>query len=455
MNWRLFTTINAIIAVITVSAVIFDLTRPRTDRVRNERSQNTFQPNSPSNRPAERTAIKRIDSADDLTTARVDDLGAVPAVELTEIMRRATPEQLAAMALKFNDAPIDARTFGGMAVFFQAWTELDPKQALIGAFRINDVAMRELAARTVVNSVSPSAASGLITFLTEHPDKDLVNESKNEFLQTLVTSWSQLDPEAASRFVDDLGDTKNSLTYGARGSIAYNWATLDPSAAIEWIGKQKGKEFIYTANLYDSVIRGWCRNDIDAASAYVAQHLDESGAGQTASSVVTALFDHNNIDQARDWLGHMPAGDPRNEAESTMASLWSAKDPSSAANWLATLPANEQPNLARTIASDWVETNWTQASRWISTLTGDVRDEALAAAVNREGATEVESLTLALSIVNEETRRNSMEGVIRGWASVDANAAEAWVRNSPLSDEQRDHLRSVISEIQHTAEVEQ
>jgi hypothetical protein len=455
MNWRLLTTINAIIALVTVGAVIFDLTRAGTGRSRSERQQTTFQSNLANNQPEERADKNRIESPDDLANARVDDLGSVPAVELTELMGRATPEQLAAMALKFNEAPTDARTFGGMGVFFQAWAQLDPKAALIGAFRINDLGMRKLAANTVVGSVSPSAASDLIAFLTEHPDKDLAAECKDQFLGQLISSWSLLDPEAASRFIDDLGDTKNSLGYRARGNIAYNWATLDPSAALEWSEKQKGKDFAYTPDLYDNVIRGWCRKDISAASAYVAQHLNDSFVGQNTSSVVSAMFDYSNVDDATAWVSHMPAGAPRADAESTIASLWAAKDPSSAAKWVATLPANEQTNVASTIANTWVDTNWPDASRWIATLTGDARDEALAAAVNRDGATQVDSLALALSIGKEEKRNDVIENVIRNWAATDLNAAETWVKGSPLSSEQRDHLRSVISETtQQNAEVE-
>src|SRR5439155_16429957 len=216
MNWRLVTIINAIIALVAVGAVIFDVARPRTDGSPKEPPQTTSQSNS-ANNDAEEWADKiRIESPEDLANARVDDLGAVPAAELTELMGRATPEQLAAMASKFNDAPTDARTFGGMGVFFQSWAELDPKAAFIGAFRIHDVGMRKLAANVVVGSASPSAAPELIRFLTEHPDKDLAAECKNEFLGGLISGWSLLDPEAASRFIDDLGDTKNNLGYTAR-----------------------------------------------------------------------------------------------------------------------------------------------------------------------------------------------------------------------------------------------
>jgi hypothetical protein len=455
--------INAMIALVTVGAVIFDVARrqqpPREHpQTRSQSNLPNSESNSANNGATERADKIRIKSVDDLANARVDDLGAVPAAGLTELMRRATAEQLAAMALKFNDAPTDARTFGGMGVFFQAWAELDPKAALASAFQINDVAMRKLAARTVVLSVSPSATPELIAFLTEHPDKDLISECKNEFLGSLISNWSQLDPEAASRFIDDMTAAKKNptyeLAYRARSEIAYNWATLDPSAALEWVSKQKEKNFVAATELYDDVIRGWCRKDISSASAYVAQHLDGPAAEQIASSVVTAMFDHN-VDEATSWMSHLPVGDPRNAAESRIASLWSAKDPSSAAKWLATLPANEQTNLAGMIATNWVDTNWSDASRWIATLTGDARDEAVAAAVNRDGATRFESLSLALSIGKEEMRNDVIENVIRNWAATDQNAANTWVNASPLSNEQRDHLRSVISQIQQsTAEVE-
>lgn len=430
--------------------------RSRIERSRRERSQtvsqshlSNTQSDSANNEAEQRVDEIHMDSPEDLENARVDDLGAVPAAALTALMARATAAQLAAMALKFNDAPTDARTFGGMGIFFQAWAQLDPKAALAGAFRINDVAMRKLAARTVVNSVSPSAAEELIAFLTDDPDKDLGSESQNEFLGTLISSWSQLDPQAASGFIDKLGKSKFGGAYRAREEIAYNWGTLDPSAALAWIATQKGGTY-----LTDSVIRGWCRKDIDAASAYVLQHLDEPAATQFASSVVDALFDQG-FDRATDWMNRMPAGAPRIEAEMTLASSWAAKDPSSAAKWLATLPTNEQTDLVSTIARNWVETNWPEASRWIATLTGDNRDEAIAVAVNREGATRIDSLSLAQSIGKEEMRNNVIESVIRSWAATDPNAAETWVKASPLPSEQRDQLSSVISEMQQqTAEGE-
>jgi hypothetical protein len=415
MNWRLLTIINAAIALVTVGAVIFVIaTRPRTKRSRDESARLIAQGNASSAQRAEQREQHDVELLDDISQARVDDLGAVPANELTRLMGRATPEQLAAMAFKFNDAPTDARTFGGMAVFFQAWTELDPKAALAGAFRLKDVALRKLAATTVVTSISPSSAPDLITFLAEHPDKDLADECKNDLLEPLVESWSLLDPESASKFVDGLGDMSGSINYRSRTTIAYNWGTLDPTSALKWIATHKDDESIGSVQLYDQAITGWYRKDKTGVIAYLSQHLDEPGADDAAASVVAAMFSKDSKD-ATAWIDSLPVGRPRESAEYRVAAMWSSKDPSSAAQWLATLPATEQADLVSVIARNWVSTNWSDASRWLATLTGDVRDQAVAVAVNRENSTPVESLSLALWIKSDQMRNDAVATVIRDW----------------------------------------
>jgi hypothetical protein len=447
MNWRLLTAINAAIALVTVSAVIFAITRRHAEHTRTAVRSN---PTNEQNQAAEQEAKARIEALTDLSQARVDDLGAVPAAELTHLMDHATPEQLAALAFKFNEAPTDARTLGGMGVFFQAWAELDPKAALAGAFQLKDITSRKLAAVTVVYSVSPSSAPELVAMLTEHPDKDLLSECKNNFLNPLIDRWSTLDPEAASKFMDELGDTKNDLNYRARNNVAENWGSLDPDAALEWVEKQKDKGFVDRNSLYDKVINGWCFKDLGAASAYVAQHLDDPAADRAATSVAQAMFAHDP-EGATNWITQMPQGSPRSEAESTIATTWAEKDPAAASRWMTTLSANEQNDVVGTITRTWVANNWPEASRWIETLSGEVHDSAISAAMNREGATESDSLSLALSIQNSEMRYDRIENVVRNWTYSDPQSAEAWVKNSSLSPEEREQLLSVISETRKAA----
>lgn len=449
MNWRLLTAINAAIALVTVCGVIYLVTRsPATQQSRANQRQTASESSAGIKQPEAQERKVHIESVDDLTNARVDDLGAVPAVELTELMRRATPEQLAALAAKFNDAPTDARTLGGMAIFFQNWAELDPQNALINAFKLNDVTFRKLATTAVVGSASPSAAAELIGYITQHPDKDLSEECKDRFLNPLIDNWSTLDPEAASKYMDEVGDTKNNLNSSARENIAYNWASLDPSAALDWIAKQKGKDFVDIVSLHDAALRGWCLKDLAAAATYVQQHLDEPVGKDSVESVAKALFDHN-IEDATRWIGRLPAGEQRGRAETMIAQSWVDKDPVGSSKWLATLSESDQKDVVGTIVRGWAAQNWPETSRWVETLTGDVRDYAISNAINmnREGTTESDSLTLALSIRDEELRTTKIYEVVQGWGYNDAQSAEAWVRNSPLSSEEKEHLLSQISEI--------
>jgi len=447
MNWRLLTAINAAIALITIAVVIFAITRSGPEKIRAQRATQSPAENKDGSESSEKKVVQHLDN---FSQARVDNMGAVPAAELTQLMSRADPEQIAALAQKFNEAPVDAHTMGGLGVFFQGWAGLDPNAALVGAFQLSDVTLRKLAVRTVINSVSPSEAPGLIAYLTEHPDKDLEAECKNDFLGGLVASWSLLDPEAASKYMDALGDTKNNLAFRAREEIAYNWGSLDPSAALDWVRSQKGNDFVDATSLHDDVIRGWCLKDVTAAAAYIAQHLDDSIAERGASEVATAMFTHDP-EQATAWISQMPEGQPRSSAESTVASMWTQKDPAAAAKWLDTLPENEQSDLVGTIARTWADNNWPETSRWIETLSGNVRDYAISNAMNREGATESDLLTLALSIRNDELRQTRIENVIQQWAYDDPQSAEAWVKSSALSTEEQNHLHSVISETQQQA----
>ena len=448
MNWRVLTAINAAIALITLSAAVYIVSRPRAGRTHTAARSN---PTNEQKEAAEREAKARIEALTDLSQARVDDLGAVPAAELTHLMDRATPEQLAALAFKFNDAPVDGRTLGGMGVFFQAWSEVDPKGALTGAFHLKDVALRKLAATAVVNSISPSAAPELITFLAEHPDKDLTLECKNAFLQPLVGSWALLDPEAAANYVEELSNSKSSFGYDAKRRIGYAWGTLDPTSALQWVEKQKGNESVNADSLFQEVIIGWCLKDMAAASNYVQQHLEDPSARNSVVDVAHAMCTRS-IEDATNWAARLPAGDARNDAQSQITSIWAEKDPAAAARWIATLPEDEQTNLARTIASNWVDTDWNQASQWINSLTGAARDQALAVAVRRDGITPIESLSLAQTMTDDDMRNGEIENVIRQWAATDAKAAEGWVNGSPLSDEQRQKLLTTISDTQNAAE---
>jgi hypothetical protein len=58
---------------------------------------------------------------------RLDKIGSVPPSELYQVLLRATPEERATLAGKFNDLHYNAPTHAAACIFFQAWSELDGK----------------------------------------------------------------------------------------------------------------------------------------------------------------------------------------------------------------------------------------------------------------------------------------------------------------------------------------
>jgi hypothetical protein len=443
MNRRLFTIINAAIALVTVGAVVVDLTRSHGQRAHSTRGQSGAVANQ--TRDSAQQARADIEHIEDIADVRVDNLGAVAASELAQVMERAKPGELGALAAKFNDLPIDAHTLGGLGVFFQAWTQLEPRAALIGALGLKDVTMRKLAARVVAGAVSPASASELANYLVAHPDKDLMVECKNEFIDTLIGSWAYLDPEAASNFTDKVGSTDGGLHYNARTNIAYAWGTLDPDAALDWLNNQSREQLGDSESLYDEIIKGWCDKNVGAACAYVEQHLDNAAAQGAADTVAAAMFSHD-IESATTWTSRLPPGPARNNAEASIARRWAQKDPSAAASWVATLTPDEQANVVGTIAGSWADKNWAETSTWLGTLTGAARDEALIACTHRDGATPSDSLSLALAISNGETRSNTIQNLVSEWASSDRGASETWIKNNSLPSDQQAQLLSMIAE---------
>lgn len=427
--------INAAIAFVTVMTVLFDISQVRHREI--------FVKPAASESPQtnQGRTLHPHPSLGDIARVRVDDLGSVPPSELYEVLLRATPEEIAALALKFNGLPNDGPTNAAIGVFFQAWAELDGKSALAAAFLINDVSLKRMAAGTVILSVSPSTAPELAAILKDHPDKDLMAECKGTFLDTLLERWSCVDAPAAAKFFENLGDTQ--LGYSTAGKIAHAWATVDPYAALGWAEKQKETSNGEREPLFNDVILGWCSKDVTAAAAYVFEHMNRPWAIQAATSVALAMF-NQDPGAATSWLRDLAPGEAKMQAEASLVSEWADKDPLAAAHWMEKLSRDDQKAAIAPLMGTWVARDWNAASKWLATLSGDLRDNAIAAAVGTYQTTVLPSETLswALSINNKETRTDAVQNVLRQWASIDPQAAATWIRSSLLSKEEKDQLLS-------------
>ena len=432
--WR-FTIVNGAIALITIATVTFYVFRQQHPALTNRplSSASGFsQDRSDHVRERELHTTDRI---------RLDALGLVAPAQIHEVLARGTSEDIAALARKFDTLPNNGQTMAARAMFFQIWAELDGKAALQGAFRIDDLGIKRTAAETVLKSISPAAAPSVAVFLREHPDKDLMRYCKNVFLDTVIEKWAFVDPPAAAKFLDDLGDTKNTLPYSAGGKIAYAWGTTDPYAALQWIDTHQNKDGVDRASAYNDVIIGWINKDIDAAAAYVLAHLERSGSQEALTSVAYG-FIIKQPEKGMAWIEQLPNGETKLNVQKNVAAYWALEDPPATARWLETLPTDEQFELVGDVLRSWADNDWRSALAWLSTASENVRDRGLAA-VTRSYVTDIpplECLELAISISDENLRDETLREIVSRWAQGQPEAATAWVNNSALPAKRKQAL---------------
>ncbi|MEP7016042.1 MAG: hypothetical protein ABI925_11430 [Verrucomicrobiota bacterium] len=434
MKWRLFTAINAGIALITLALVAVDL---RANKKRRAQSPMTESERDRAGDP--RRASLRDYEGDDITRMRVDQIGSAPPSELYQVLLRATPEQRAALAQKFDDLHYNAPTHSATCIFFQAWAELDGRSALQSALEIRDPKIKFAAINTVVNSISPYDSPELAEHLLAKPD-EVLGRAHGVFLSALIARWAETDAPTAAKFLEGLkSDVKGALV-SAGQEVAFSWATVDPTAAIAWVNQQQGLHVEGADTFLTAAVKGWFEADLEAASAYIASHADQPGVSASIADV-TVLLVVESPDKAAKWVPTISSPEAREKATRKLAVLWADRDPQSAVRWFDHLSQEDQSVAVGGLAATWAELDFAQASKWIGGLKGDFRDHAIQVVIaNVKDASPSATLDLAKSIESSEQRIDVIEGIIVQWAHKDPGAARAWITGSSLSETDKTRL---------------
>lgn len=436
MNWRLITSINAAIALITLTLVVVDL-RAHLDK----RSAQSLITESENARSAETIASRhRHRELDDITQMRVDQIGSVSPSELYQILEHATPEQITILARKFDDLSYNAPTHAAAGIFFQAWAELDSRNALKSAVHLKQPRFKFAATDTIVHSVSPWDCPDLVKYFKENADQEMSPGWRDSFLSALIGRWAEIDAPAAAKVLDNFPVEARRLMGSAAKQIAFNWATLDPSSAVAWATQQQQLRVEGADTFLTSAVEGWCEGDIDAGSEYIASHSDQPNVSNGLAVAMMLLFDQSP-DKAASWVGSISSPEAKAEATRQLAVRWADKDPLAAARWFSDLADTDQSMSVGGLAATWAELDFKGVSKWIGGLQGDIRDMAIQAAIgNARNASPAESLGLASSMESGEQRTGVIESIVVRWANSEPQAARAWIQSSSLSNEEKEKL---------------
>lgn len=363
------------------------------------------------------------------------NISTVPFQELYGVLSNRSAQEMAEVARQLNDLAPGRETKNKINAFFSAWAHLDPKAALTSAIALKTSEAKSVAITAVIRGADAIAAATLATTLNQLPADALPASQKARLLNSAVSKWSEVDPAAAAKFLDE-NPPHDREFFGARVTIAQNWAATDPAAALAWVQAQGDAR--ETRVTMSGVIRGWWENDPRSAEAYVAAHLDSLGL-ETVMGITTELY---RLDPARakDWANSLPL-EARRNADSFIGMQMVDADPKAASEWAASLPGEVRTRTLESVISKWARNDLQAAGQWINDRNGVVRDEALSAYSSTMAFKDpVAALNVAGTVTDPKIQSATVDRIVSGWMRRSPNDATAWIQNSALADSEKARL---------------
>jgi len=362
----------------------------------------------------------------------------VPFQELYGLLSSQSREEVMQLAEQLRELPPGRESNARIAVFFKAWAHLDAKAAFTVAASFKSTEAKGAAIGAVIDGADAIAASSLAKSINDLPAEALLSGQRSNFLGKALVKWSQVDPVAAAKFMDESVNGGRGLM-GARVTIAENWAATDPQAALAW-AQQHSSDDPAAKFAISGAISGWWHADPSAAEAYVASHLDTLGP-ETVMALTRQIFGQDP-QRAKEWANQLSSVEARRSATTFIAMQLAQTDPKSASEWVATLPDEVRERAFYGVMNSWARRDPEAVAGWINSLSGgNTRDEAVSAysstLSNRNPAV---ALTWATGISDGKLRDNSVQRIVTSWLSRSPREATSWIQSSTLPDAEKARL---------------
>jgi len=299
-------------------------------------------------------------------------------------------------------------------------------------------------------------------------------------IELLLRYWSSYEPKQAAEWASTR--VRGAYRGAALLPTVEAWARQDPWAALQFIQAMRVGRSDFTEIAEIGLIRGWYDSGDPGIEDYLVA-LGPSFEQQRAVALRARLqILREGADPTMDWAKGLPEEDPKfklavyrqlgselgklapedgvrwctevcdgpfGDGVSTLiAQRWAAQDGPAAMTWVSQRPSGPQrESAARGAFRGWWRKDPDGLHAWIAELarTGFPIwfQPALSNYASSVAMTDaVEGMKWALLLEDDYARRDSMLSVAMKWKKQDESAAEAWLADSPLSEEDRDRVRN-------------
>lgn len=295
-------------------------------------------------------------------------------------------------------------------MFLEAWTRIDPPEALAFADRWPDPTRRAQAMGAVLRAwalADPEEAASQAKRLSR---ENL--ELEATLVENVLKGWVESGEPGVLAFAsqgDDFAHSSSALYIaGAQARLLG-----DVPAILSWADEVLAQDLPHKLrlNLCRRVAGMAGRLDPIAVSVWLAPHADAPYADGAARLLMERWFPID-ADAAINWAAESYPEDSLEKIVTSGLTKWFTRDREAAASWISTVPADSKYDAARNV---------------------------LAIAMSRRNAEK--ALPWASEIVDVELRQSTLQEVASNWYRRDPLAAEAWLESSDLDEAARTEVR--------------
>jgi hypothetical protein len=293
------------------------------------------------------------------------------------------------------------------------WATHEPAAAALWAVQSSVAGYRLSAIRATLSqwaSMDPESAEvGLRAWEISQPEA-------RELIQiALVHGWFEHDPVALARYIEqqEKGIGRQRMLTHYTGLLVQRKGA---EAAMRWAESISDDDPIYKRRAYWKLGAALVSSDLDAALRWCKAHCEGEYGRDLPGAISLRWSRLDPSGAALDWLGGRPDDPERSRAIQTAFGWWAKANP-------------EETRV-------WMERKWAAG-----TLEPWVQPLVRAYAVNAMEKTPLEGMMWVARVEDEAERESLMIGLARQWRAKDRAAAEAWLVESPLSEESRERAR--------------
>jgi hypothetical protein len=265
---------------------------------------------------------------------------------------------------------------------------------------------------------------------------------------TSLTMWAEADPHAAASAAEQWAAEHPGLRAVLPKALVRGWFLANPSELAEFV-RDLGMGMPQQRALSTYVRVAIQKQGHEAVMRWAESLPDDDPTYKTAvfRQVTSSLpaFDH---EASLRWCEAHCDGPHGKDLRGILAKRWMMRDPAAALDWLSNAPESPEKDFAvRIVFEDWSILEREAALAWMAAQTADELEPWLQPALPvyvrlLTPDSPAEAIRWAEQIGHESKRRFTLIEAARAWRAVDETASEAWLVQSPLSEQDREKVRA-------------